>query len=490
MYNDMTDIPNIYTTALDFEDEPYEYLNHLYQKQKSGEDGRITPDTYIDNSLDRNYIQYNFSLKEVAKRGCRLFLNDDYKFMFQASSDSEIIEDISAKDLDTKLFLMNGASVRGVEDDKYIYPKRAPLSERELKVVGEYIYNPQERLLLFKTPSMYNYIYNKYHPSKLQLGQFYNYNLLYPLIIQNLYKDLTGNETYGEKYINDFVNRFHQTALAGNRHLVFNGHNTITVDLWFENILTPMFGEHNVVKIEDDELNKEFISKTVDRQIIYIKNIPSDAKKDVTKRIQELLKTLAPYTIVIFSTNNLEPIGIDKNSEDFTIFTPNDITGDYLKEGSYSSLGKVLEDSLPKYINYSYFNDVDKELIKNSLPTVAKDLVLSEPLNKIDLFIKNIQIKNIDYFKVLNNTIHTDLYNGLREDFYKNVVSKSSLAPLYNAFENTDYSAKAFLPKLRASTPLNKKFFDKRNSKPTEAGDELFIINSEFNEYRSMLEEE
>lgn len=461
-----------------------ELLNYPYLIQKTGKDGRITADAHIDNSLHRIYMRGNFALKQIALKGGRVWLNEDGKYILQISADAEIIEGMSQKAFSEKIYAMYGILLADDIERKEIIIGMEPLFACDLKTVTKYGYEPTQRLLFLKDPENKNrFIYNTHRLSNLQLGSFYDAGLGSPVLMQNLYIDLTGNETDGAKFLDDTMCRFHQTAITGDKHIVFNTYDTTAVDIWFESSLTHMYGKHNVVKIEDDELGKEFLSQTIEKQIVYIKDIPSDADKEVRKRLAELIKTKSKYTMIIFATNNLELLGIHKNREDFTIFSPNNITENYLGEVSYSGLGKALECSIPEYINYSYFHDVDKKLIENFLPTVTKDEVLSVPLNKVDLFISNLLIYNITYFKRLNNTAYTALYTALREDFYRGSISKASLAPLYNAMEDTEYSAKAFLLKLRASSKLNKKFFDKKNAKQVESGDELFIINSEFNEF-------
>lgn len=353
-----------------------------------------------------------------------------------------------------------------------------------LIMVTKVEYNPLQNRMFYPNSSS-TFTRNLYEPSEKFMYPYEKFHIECPEVYKKLFTALAGNEEKGFDYsINEYCEHF-QTHAASKKFHIYNGKNTETTDIFYEYVIEYSYGKKNSVKIDDGELDKQFLSRTENKLVVNINKIPSDAtdKKEMKKRLEKLVKNKPSYTMIYFTTDELDGIDIYRNSNDYSVFTPSDITKDYLGYGSKSALEEELLKYAEEFAGFMYNWKVDKELMKNSLPTKAKEMVLNAPKNRIDCFIKAIQTKDVSYFESLNNTANTELFTGLREDINKNIISKSSLAPLFNALEDTEFSAKAFLEKLRSSSKMNKIFFDKKNVKGVATGDELYIIDSKYNEF-------
>ena len=441
---------------------------------------------YTDGKRDNYGYDWNWRNKRNAQlamldqNGSALWVNADGQYEFRLSCDSEI-KILSASELENILHHIGGLKLqenRGEYESMYNC-----ISKNSLRAVTHTEYNPLSNLMF------YGYTRNLYEASDYLRYDHSRAYKICPEVYKRVLKALSGSEKDGAEYIKNNFSRFFQTFKVSKKHIIFNGYNTEVTDILFEYVFEPLFGKNNAIRIDDEELDKEFLSKTENKLLVNINKIPSDANnlKAMNKQLEKLIKNQESYEMIVFTTNELNGINIYRNSNDYTVFTPSDITDDYLGYDSYSSLGKALVKDLEAFAGYMYNLDVDEELIKNHLPTTAKDIVLASPTNRVDTFIKAVQTKDVFYFESLNNTVHTELYIKLKEDIYRDVISKASLTDLFNALEDTNFSAKTFLAKLRSSSKLNKIFFDKKNSKGVDNGDELYIIASEYNEYFTII---
>ena len=463
-----------------------------YLHEYSKDNNMLTLECSNDGRRDNSAYDYQWmlyprtSLIDLNENGSMLWLNAKSKYEFQMSCNAKI-EEVSANALKDVLHQINRTSLdENLEEGSHL---ASALRKMDLLTVTDVKYNPLVNHMFYRN-SNYGFTRNLYKPSEYLKYGHSRIHKECPEVYKRVLKALSGDEKDGVEYIKNDFSRFFQTFKVSKKYIIFNGYNTEVTDILFEYVFEPLFGKNNAIRIDDEELDKEFLSKTENKLLVNINKIPSDASnlKAMNKQLEKLIKNQASYQMIVFTTNELNGINIYRNSNDYTVFTPSDISDDYLGYGSYSSLGKALVEDLEAFAGYMYHLNFDKELIKNSLPTTAKDIVLASPINRVDTFIKAIQTKDLYYFESLNNTVYTELYIKLKEDIYRDVISKSSLTDLFNALENTDFSAKAFLAKLRSSSKLNKIFFDKKNSKGVDSGDELYIIASEYNEYFTMLE--
>ena len=430
--------------------------------------------------LSNNWLKsdlYDFP-KMIQDNGIAIWINKNGKFSFRYAVDSEPEENISLAALSD---LLNNATDLGEIIVSKDYDADVPCSS--LKVVTTTCYDPAQNQE-FSTDENNNIVRNLYKPSP-SLNADYIRGQKLPVAIENFYYNLfSKSQIQVDCFIDQKALHF-QTFISGQNILVLKGMDTEAIELLYKAILEPIYGKHNSVRVSDEELDTKFVAKTHDKLLVFIDKIPIETanRKAISKQLQTVIKEKAEYTLLIIATNEVEGLGIEKNPAGFHVLSADgDLSrSDYSGAGSYQNLSKQLHDSLEDYCNHLFYRKFELEKLDIAIDTPIKDLILAATVNRIDTFIIAIKTKDISYFESFNNSVNTDYYLEIRENFFKGVVSKAGLTDYFNALESENFSAKAFLAQLRAA---DKNFFsDKKNTKGVSTGDELYIIDSEYNEY-------
>ena len=454
---------------LSLEDD-IEFLDEsLKDKRETG----FTANLWLEDLYMRAYYP-----KVLHDKGIGIWLNPNGKFSLRYAVDGTIEENITASLLGDLISNAMGSSAIIVDRDH-----DADIQHRMLKVVNQTSYNPYQ-VKEFYTDKNGNTIRNLYNPSSYLRSDYFGSQKV-PLIMDRFFKHLlTDNEDEINYFLDELANHF-QTFKGGINPIVLRGTDHEVRDVLYEFILKPIFGESNSVRISDEELDTKFLSRTDNKLLVFIDKVPveTSSRKAMSRQFQTLFKKRPEHTMIVVATNEIDGLGIERNPGGFSVLScDNDICkSNYLETGSYQNLSKELECALEDFTDHLFYRKDDIEHLSLVINTPAKDSIMAATVNRIDTFIVAIKTKDVSYFESLNNTVHTGLYQELRENFFKDVVSKAGLAPYINALEGEEFSSKAIMVKLRAA---DKNFFnDSKNGKGSDSGDILFEINSDYNEY-------
>lgn len=421
--------------------------------------------------------------KMIQDKGAAIWLNEKRKICFRHSINSEIHENLTPSALSDLLGTVGYSHLEVFVDNE------SDIQPRLMKQVALTSYNTSASKE-FYTDENRKFCRNLYIPSKF-LASKPNRDSEMPLITWNFLNFLMNASQDGVEYFLDKFANHVQTYSGGNVQLVLKGTQPEARNILYEYMLEPLYGENNSARISDEELDKSFLDRAINKTLICIDKLPIESvnPKAIHKQLQKLIKEKADHTMILITTSEIEGLGIERNPGAFTVIDcDNDLAKtNYLGTGSYDNLGQQLKDSLQEFHDYLYYRDVNYENITTALETEAKDLIMSATMNRVDTFVKAIKTKDIGYFEAFNNTVNTKFYLELRENFFKGVVSKAGLTKYVNALEGESFSAKAFLLRLRACD--NAFFNDKMNTKGAETGDELYVINSKYNEYYTPKED-
>lgn len=432
---------------------------------------------------DNEYTNYRLdkptdsgTLNGLYQKEGGLWLNEKSQYMFRFSPDGEILENVPQKVLVTILEDVLMRSVRITDE------MGSSIDNRMLRVVSETVYNPHINKEFYQENG--KNIRNLFHIKGSYLNMLTERYYDPSEVIIKLFSFLTNDDEKAIKYLMNDLAYYFQTLKAPSAHWVFLGTHTEGMEILVDHILKPLFGQSNFIRIHDEELNEDFIERTKNNLIVNIDKMPIEGvdRKSLGKQMQQLLKEKSDYTFVIFTTSETQDIGIERDKEGFSMFgVQQDITDtDYLGYGNYNKLIKALQGQLYDFAEYLYGVDVNLELLSNAYSTPQKDELIARSSNRIERFIEALKKKDLDYFNGFKNTSNARLHEELQEGFYKNVVSKIGLTTYFNALEKENFSAKGFMVKLRA---VDKNFFtESKNAKGTDSGDDLFMLNSKYNE--------
>ncbi len=92
-------------------------------------------------------------------------------------------------------------------------------------------------------------------------------------------------------YIKEYVKNFFKTLRRRKEFLVLIGNKDVSVDVFYKNIITQIFGDTYCYTLTDDKLNKYFIHTTIENKLfLHIDHIPED--EDNLKKLRILLENL------------------------------------------------------------------------------------------------------------------------------------------------------------------------------------------------------
>lgn len=443
----------------------------LKDKRETG----FTANLWLENLYMHAYFP-----KVLHDKGIGIWINQNGKFSLRYTVDGAVEENITASMLGDLI-----SNATGSNDIIVARDYDADIQHRMLKVVTHTSYDPY-KTKEFYTDDNKGDCRNLYRPSRY-LEKTYSWNEGIPLITERFFNHmLTDNANEANYFLDEQANHF-QTFKGGINPIVLRGIDHEVRDILYESILKPMYGASNSVRISGEELDTKFLVRTENKLLVFIDQIPVEtvSRKEMSKQFQTLFKKRPEHTMIVVATNEIDGLGIERNPGGFSVLScNNDICkSNYLETGSYQNLSKQLECALEDFTDYLFYRKVKMEHLNLAINTPAKDSIMAATVNRIDTFITAIKTKDIGYFGSFNNSVHTDLYLELRENFFKGVVSKAGLAPYINALESEEFSSKAIMVKLRAA---DKNFFnDSKNGKGSDNGDILYQINSDYNEYHT-----
>ena len=259
-------------------------------------------------------------------------------------------------------------------------------------------------------------------------------------------------------------------VLYGNKH---SG-----IDIFFQYIITPLFGEEYSLSITENTLE---IKNTKEKLFYNLKNFSKKAIENVkvAASLQKFLPENQKYAQVLITTE--EPTIPFSKIDNYTVFhVSTAITEMYIPDWfNESDKTKLTQQQLIDAIasdleNFANILKLYSSKIIKSLSFQNDDKELLHTLeDKLKTFVDAIKRMDIIYFKSIQQH-NFELYNELQEHFDKQLIKQSNLKEYFNILypDEKFESSRTFMKKLRDIDDL----FQTQNVKPYTAGKKYFKI--------------
>lgn len=279
-------------------------------------------------------------------------------------------------------------------------------------------------------------------------------------------------------WLSSFYCTFKKTEIA----LCLLGDNEVIENIFFNEIIRPIFGSKNCITIDNDTLGKPLSSIIENKLFYHIGELSSDNYNG--KKIKKLLRTVlldesietydadidksietfiygatlitssVPYKFIkdsfsncsVFEVNYLDEILINLKIKDLTSLYSN-------IKNDLSNFSNFLASSATKFSSsYKVYNSREKlELAK------TEDL-------KIEDFIYSIKSKKLNYFKKIKFE-NIELYLELKEDLFNGLIKQSNLSNYFNVlYKDCVFSSNIkFIQKLKEKDMIFNKETESKN---------------------------
>jgi len=460
-----------------------------------------------NNWLQINLLYTNFYLQEIFKSGGAIWLNNHGDLCYRLSK----FDTVKTSTAD-KISILFGKIINMFFKIKQNPPK--PINELVTIQTMYSIYVPYNDLIIVKDeifmPTIgYEFIAldasnklfqrNRFVPSRYLLqNPDLSTQIGDSIILQYIYH-ISNYHLDRFKYILNWIAVYFSTVSnSSNIHLILIGQYYSGINILFDNIIKPLFGEQYSIKINNDTLKYNKFDKIINEKIFYnIDNVSEEIvvqtkneknyklflnnKKLTKKNDITNITPLDGQILMTYNSNNIPFINQDR----CTIFkiqkTINEmyIPNYYIDtEGAstctYFKLINGINNDLDNFANILKLYDYDENYAYNYIPfdNDDKKIIVQKKIPEIQHFINAVKNKDMNYFLKLEHS-DNELYNNLKEDFDKNKIKQKHLFLSFNAI-NPDKditSPKTFMVKLRE---IDDDFFNTKNIKHGSGGSKYY----------------
>jgi len=198
---------------------------------------------------------------------------------------------------------------------------------------------------------------------------------------------------------------------------VFKGVQGSGKNLFFDNIIKPLFGENQTIVVDDDRLQSDFNGYMNNKLFVAFNEVANDetrTKRSVKSKIKALItdskiivneKHVRTYEIdnfanILFFSNEAIPLLIEEQDRRFNVIE----TGGKLKD--VASFKKDpnkfiadLENELPKFTQYLLNYNYDSVSVDEVLENQTKEDIKELSMNKYELFAKKLKLADYEWFE-------------------------------------------------------------------------------------------
>ncbi|MCK5455808.1 MAG: hypothetical protein KAI45_01700, partial [Melioribacteraceae bacterium] len=197
---------------------------------------------------------------------------------------------------------------------------------------------------------------------------------------------------------------------------VFKGTQGSGKNLFFDEVIKPLFGQNQAIVVDDDRLQSDFNGFMNNKLFVAFNEVANDetkTKKSVKSKIKSLItdttmlineKHVKTYEVnnfanILFFSNEVIPLLIENQDRRFNVVE----TGGELKfvssfrknpELFIKNLSEELEMFTQFLLNYKYDKIVVDEVIENDAKATIKEL----SMNRYELFVSKLKAKDWDWF--------------------------------------------------------------------------------------------
>ena len=263
---------------------------------------------------------------------------------------------------------------------------------------------------------------------------------------------------------------FFQSLKRSRVSLVLRGDQGSGKGLFFNEIVSKLFGEEYSVVVSDENLESDFKS-WVDEKLFYnlneiavdmksrrniknfLKQLVTDEYVNVQSKFKDF-KKVKLYGNILITSNEAFPIEVEVSDRRFTIFQ----TGKSLKSQAVETNELVLDirNELPAFAEYLRNYKVDWKLYHTALDTPEKQAIVDGTTSSMRRYIYAIMNKELMFFDDLNNPDSLDdlsAYKTIMNAFDKGKIERGELYKVYSRVFDTKKTAKKFALELRNLEP-------------------------------------
>ncbi len=462
---------------MEFENESLDnnLLGITPEEQYSYTEGDINYNHFICNNW-RVHNDTTRLIYQIYLAGGAIWMNTDGCLCFRMQPGEEItqVEQVSKMERLITTFLKLSTSVKFF---KYTKDNAPDLSYDELRVV-------KEKFTPFSNSEFYyeNGVWCRtaFVPSELLKRPVIKTNVSFDDMpnIDILLNNLVDNKPERLQWILNWLAGFFQTLKRSRVSLVLRGDQGSGKGIFFNEIISALFGEKYTAVVSDDSLESDFKSWVSEKLFYNLNEIAVDMKS--RRNTKNFLKQLVTdeyvyvqskfkdfketklYGNILITSNEAFPIEVEVSDRRFTIFQ----TGRSLKsldiDTSYLILG--IREEIGDFADFLKNYQVDWELYHTALDTPEKQAIVDGTTSSIKRFIYAIINHDLDYFEELNGDDDVAVFNELKSAFHEGRISRTTLYAAYEKMYDNKKTAKKFTLEVRNLEPA---VFGKNKQKRT-----------------------
>lgn len=291
-----------------------------------------------------------------------------------------------------------------------------------------------------------------------------------PVYTLTLIDNLVNSDSDRMNWVLNWLAGFFQTLKRSRVSLVLRGDQGSGKGLFFNEVISKLFGEEYSVVVSDENLESDFKS-WVDEKLFYNLNeiaVDMKSRRNIKNFLKQLVtddyvnvqskfkdfKKVKIYGNILITSNEAFPIEVEVSDRRFTIFQ----TGKSLKSLGVDTNELVLglRNELPAFAEYLRKYNVDWKLYHTALDTPEKQAIVDGTTSSMRRYIHAVINKDLSFFEDLNNSDSLDdlsAYSSIEKAFIERKIERGTLYKVFERLYESKKSAKKFAIELRNLEP-------------------------------------
>lgn len=261
------------------------------------------------------------------------------------------------------------------------------------------------------TPTSYMYMRPNQDKIDLQAQCPYTWLLIDNLISSRHEPDY---ENCRKWFINWLAASF-QSRTKCQTAVLFLGPQGTGKNMFYELVLTPFYGTHNVHLIENKDVDNAFNGQWENKMLLILNEIAPNRSERI--QVQSMLKSLVTdktisinekfvkqrtvpnYANIIFFSDLGTPINIDLDDRRYTVFRTDEMLKTKYENWSYVEWQDAIISERETFYQYLMNYPVDYQAIGTVYPTLARTAAMENAASKLDIFINALNKADKKWFK-------------------------------------------------------------------------------------------
>lgn len=415
----------------------------------------------------------NATLRRIYKYGAALWLNMSGDIVYRPAPDADPVE-LGSDDKAKRIFcsMLKEDSIRffkgyTTKDGIYIKPD---INAKELLTVADEF-----------TPFASSEFYIKDGLWKRTSFRPTPYLLLdrpkpcaVPKNTERLLRNLCNDTVDYYDWTLNWLAGFLQTLQKSHVSLVLRGDQGSGKSMFFEHVITPLFGEKHCVVVDQARIESQFKNWIQNILFYNLNEVAVDMKG--RKYLKNFLKQLITdtsvqaelkhkdaeiiqiYGNIYITSNEALPVEIEPSDRRFTVFQ----TGPSFRELGINGgeMVAALDAELMDFAKCLKTLTVDWDLYNKALDTPEKQAIQSGTNSKLSLYIKAILKKDYSYFDALDDVRVNNLQTG--EELKKRMISgieegkviQEDVIQAYKIINDVDHTNRKIMENMRMLEPV------------------------------------